>query len=68
MSLIDLTVKARIFIAVGLVGLAAVVMAVIGISSMTTYHDHVMKMESASKRAVIGEKVNGLISAVVMDS
>ena len=68
MSSIHLTVKTRIFIAVGLVGLAAVAMAVIGIRSMATYHEHVIEMESASKRAVIGEKVNGLINAVVMDS
>ncbi len=68
MPSISLTVKTRIFIAVGLVGLAAVVMAVIGIRSMTTYHDHVIEMESASKRAVLGERVNGLINAVVMDS
>ncbi|TAN78069.1 MAG: HAMP domain-containing protein [Magnetospirillum sp.] len=68
MSSIHLTVKTRIFIAVGLVGLAAVAMAAIGINSMATYHDHVIEMENASKRAVIGEKVNGLINAVVMDS
>ena len=68
MTFIQLTVKARIFVAVGLVGLAAVAMAMIGIGSMTTYHDHVMDMQNASERAVLGEKVNGLINAVVMDS
>jgi len=65
---IHLTVKARIFIAVGLVGLAAVTMAVIGIRSMTAYHEHVIEMDGAFRRAVIGEKVNGLVNAVVMDS
>ena len=68
MPVIHLTVKARIFIAVGLVGLTAMIMAAIGIRSMSAYHDHVVVMEGASKRAVIGEQVNGLINAVVMDS
>ncbi|MBI3443797.1 MAG: HAMP domain-containing protein [Magnetospirillum sp.] len=68
MASIHLTLKVRIFAAVGLVGLAAVAMAVVGIRSMATYHQYVMEMESASRRAVIGEKVNGLINAVVMDS
>ena len=68
MPVIHLTVKTRIFIAVGLVGLTAMIMAVIGIRSMSAYHDHVVEMEGASKRAVIGEQVNGLINAVVMDS
>ncbi|KIL99144.1 hypothetical protein CCC_03362 [Paramagnetospirillum magnetotacticum MS-1] len=63
-----LSLKLRIFAAVGLVGLAAIAMALVGIRSMATYHQHVMEMESASQRAVIGEKVNGLINAVVMDS
>ncbi|BAE49531.1 methyl-accepting chemotaxis protein [Paramagnetospirillum magneticum] len=63
-----LSLKLRIFAAVGLVGLAAVAMALVGIRSMATYHQHVMEMQSASQRAVIGEKVNGLINAVVMDS
>ncbi|CAA7625640.1 Methyl-accepting chemotaxis protein [Candidatus Terasakiella magnetica] len=68
MTGLHLTIKARIFVAVGLVGLAAVAMAIIGIRSMSTYHGHVIEMEATSKRAVIGEKVNGLINAVVMDS
>ena len=68
MSAFHLSLKVRIFSAVGLVGLAAVAMALIGVNSMRTYHDHVMTMEQAAKRAVIGEKVNGLINAVVMDS
>ena len=63
-----LSLKVRIFAAVGLVGIAAIAMAVVGIQSMATYHSHVMAMEAASKQAVIGEKINGLINAVVMDS
>jgi methyl-accepting chemotaxis protein len=68
MASFHLSLKLRIFAAVGLVGLAAIAMAVVGIRSMATYHTHVMAMEAASQRAVIGEKVNGLINAVVMDS
>ncbi|EME71486.1 methyl-accepting chemotaxis protein [Paramagnetospirillum caucaseum] len=68
MGTIHLSLKMRIFAAVGLVGLAAVAMALLGIRSMATYHQHVVEMQSASQRAVIGEKVNGLINAVVMDS
>jgi len=66
--MVHLSLKLRIFLAVGLVGMAAIAMAAVGIRSMATYHDHVMEMQSASRRAVIGEKVNGLINAVVMDS
>jgi len=68
MGTFHLSLKLRIFAAVGLVGLAAVAMALVGIRSMATYHQHVMEMQNASQRAVIGEKVNGLINAVVMDS
>ncbi len=68
MGTFHLSLKLRIFAAVGLVGLAAVAMALVGIRSMATYHQHVMEMQNASQRAVTGEKVNGLINAVVMDS
>ncbi|CUW41690.1 Methyl-accepting chemotaxis protein [Magnetospirillum sp. XM-1] len=68
MPMFRLSLKIRIFAAVGLVGLAAIAMALVGIRSMATYHQHVMEMQGASQRAVIGERVNGLINAVVMDS
>jgi methyl-accepting chemotaxis protein len=68
MTSLHLSLKQRIFAAVGLVGVAAVAMALVGIRSMATYHQYVVEMETAARRAVIGEKVNGLINAVVMDS
>ena len=52
----------------GLLSLTAAVAGGIGIHASQVYSETVILMQRASERAVIGEQVNGLINAVVMDS
>ena len=50
--------------------MAAVVLLVAGVAyhGMTTFKERTKDMEQASSSAVLGERVNGLVLAVVMDS
>ncbi|WP_448192693.1 methyl-accepting chemotaxis protein [Azospirillum sp. sgz301742] len=48
--------------------LVSVVIATLGVQAMRTYDGHVAAITSASARAMLGERMNGLTLAVVMDS
>ena len=58
----------KILAVVGLLATAAAVIAGAGIHAIDVYSTHVDDLRSAAERALAGEKVNGLINAVVMDS
>ncbi|MCX7382030.1 MAG: hypothetical protein NT133_11565 [Alphaproteobacteria bacterium] len=48
--------------------LAGLAGAAIGIGAVLTYGTQVREMEAAADRAITGERINGTINAVVMDS
>lgn len=58
----------RIHAVVGLLALVATTIGLIGIDAMRTYNGKVAAMDHAGMRAVIGERVSGLVEAVVIDS
>ena len=62
------SVATRVFFLMGLLVLTAVVVGWVGVIVTRTYSQEVAAMEQASRRAILGEQVNGLINAVVMDS
>jgi methyl-accepting chemotaxis protein len=64
----DLKIGPKIYIVVALLSAAVVIVGGIGIDAMRTYNRKVDEIQAASGRAVAGERVNGLINAVVMDS
>ncbi len=64
--------NAKIITKIGLIvvvmAVVTVIVAMIGIDSIRTFNQRVSEIEQASARAVLGERVNGLVLAVVMDS
>jgi len=64
----NLKVATKIYCVVGFLAVVATAVAALGIDTLRTYSAKVSEMELASGRAVVGERVNGLINAVVMDS
>jgi len=64
----NLRVGAKIYVVVALLSAVAAVVGWMGIDAMRTYDAQVEIITRASKRAVLGERVNGMILAVVMDS
>jgi methyl-accepting chemotaxis protein len=62
------SVATRIFSVMGLLALTSVVVAWSGLYTSRIYSVKVASMQRASARAIAGEKVNGLINAIVMDS
>ncbi|MBV8538721.1 MAG: methyl-accepting chemotaxis protein, partial [Alphaproteobacteria bacterium] len=64
----NLRIGTKIYAVIGLLALVAVAMGWTGIDAMRTYEAKVEQMGQASTRAVLGERANGLVLAVVMDS
>src|SRR3978361_190914 len=64
----DTKVATRIFIVMSLLALTSVMVGWSGLYTARIYSEKVAAMQAASARAIIGEQVNGLINAVVMDS
>ncbi len=58
----------KIYAVVGLLSVVAAIIGWMGIDAMRTYDAKVQIITRASQRAVLGERVNSLILAVVMDS
>ena len=61
-------VAPRIVAVVVLLSLVAAVLAYVGIRGLEEYNRRVQQIDRASDRAIIGERINGLIYQVVMDS
>jgi methyl-accepting chemotaxis protein len=61
-------VAVRLFGILGLLSLTAALTGWAGIHATHVYEKKVAAMQLASERAIIGEQINGLINAVVMDS
>ncbi|MBV8534063.1 MAG: HAMP domain-containing protein [Alphaproteobacteria bacterium] len=66
--LANLKIGPKIYAVVGLLALVAAVIGWMGIEAMRVYSAQVDVISRASTRAVLGERVNGLVLAVVMDS
>jgi methyl-accepting chemotaxis protein len=64
----NLRIGTKIYVVVGLLAVVAAGIGWMGIDAMRTYDAQVGAISRASQRAVLGERVNGLILSVVMDS
>ncbi len=64
----DWTISTKICGVVGMMAVLAALIGGLGVDALITYRAEVDEMRRASVRAAIGEQVNGLIYAVVMDS
>jgi methyl-accepting chemotaxis protein len=64
----NLRVSLKIYCIVGLLSAVALGIAVISLSAMSTFNRGATDMKLSAERAIIGEKVNGLINGIVMDS
>jgi len=62
------SIAARIFGVMGLLALTSALVGWLGLYTTQVYNEKVFHMQRASERAILGEQVNGLINAVVMDS
>ena len=58
----------KIFSAMGFLALTAALVGICGVYTARVYSAKVAAMQGASRRAILGEQVNGLINAIVMDS
>ncbi|HYG89555.1 MAG TPA: methyl-accepting chemotaxis protein [Azospirillum sp.] len=68
MSIANLRVSQKFGIVVVLLSLMSVAMAIAGFTAVRTYDSHVDAITNASARALHGERMNGLVLAVVMES
>ncbi len=64
----DLSIGMKIHVVIVLLSLVAVAVGSIGVWALKVYGETTHRIGEASARAVAGERVNGLIYAVVMDS
>ncbi|MBA1154688.1 methyl-accepting chemotaxis protein [Microvirga mediterraneensis] len=61
-------IRTKIFALVAALSLVAVVTAVVGISTLKTYHQAVDDVRLAATRALYGERLNRLVTHVVMEA
>ncbi|HYD66401.1 methyl-accepting chemotaxis protein [Azospirillum sp.] len=64
----NMRIGTKVYAVVGLLAVVAMVIAGIALTTIRTLGNSVDDIQRASERAVLGEQVNGLILAVVMDS
>ncbi len=66
--MIQLRIAQKLYAAIAILVVVALFVGLMGIATLATYNQTVNDMKQASDSAVLGEQVNGLILAVVMDS
>jgi methyl-accepting chemotaxis protein len=66
--LANLRIGTKIYAVVGLLSVVSIAIAVVALLALTNYNSRVAEMQNASQRSFIGEQINSLIYAVVMDS
>jgi len=66
--MIHLRLAGKVFFAVAILAVAVVVVGAMGLTSLRSYKGVVDDMGAVSRSATLGERVNGLILSVVMDS
>ena len=64
----QLRIAGKIYLAVAILVVAVVMVGAMGLTTLRSYKAVVDEMGDVSRSAVLGERVNGLILAVVMDS
>lgn len=64
----NLTIASKLHAVIALLAVGAIAMGLLGLHGMRTYGLKVGEMRNASQRAMTGERINGLINGVVMDS
>ena len=67
-ALRDMSVAVKLFGIMGLLAMTAAIVGWSGIHTVHLYNTKIAAMQRAAERAVIGEQINALINAVVMDS
>jgi len=67
-QLAKLRIGTKIYAVVGLLSVVSIVIAILALLALTNYNSRVAEMQNASQRSFIGEQINSLIYAVVMDS
>ena len=65
---LNLRIATKIFLVVGMLGLSTAFAVWSGIQAMQVYQQHVSQAEQAAERAIIAERLNALVNAVVMES
>jgi methyl-accepting chemotaxis protein len=63
-----LSLAGNIYFVLSLLVLLAAVIAVVGITTISTYEEKVREIQLASQRGMVGKDANGLVLRVVMDS
>src|ERR1700690_3536695 len=61
-------IQGKIYGIVSLLAVVTLLATAVGFSGMQSYHDQVAAMTRASERALLGERIDGLVTAVGMDS
>ncbi|MBF9232887.1 methyl-accepting chemotaxis protein [Microvirga alba] len=61
-------IKTKIFALVGVLSLVAIVIAGVGMSTLRTYNGAVEEVKAAATRALYGERLNRLVTHVVMEA
>jgi methyl-accepting chemotaxis protein len=66
--LVNLQIGTKIYSAVGLLSVVSICIAGLALLAVQTFNRQVGEVQSASQRAFVGEQINSMIYAVVMDS
>jgi methyl-accepting chemotaxis protein len=64
----NLTITAKIYVLAALLATIAAVIGIVGVNAMSVFNARAQAMANVSTQALRGEKLNGLVFAVVMDS
>jgi methyl-accepting chemotaxis protein len=67
-KLTNFRIGTKIYTIVGLLSVVSIIIAVLALLALTNYNLRVGEMQNASQRSFIGEQINSMIYAVVMDS
>ncbi len=62
------SITTKIYILAGLLAAIAAIIGTFGVNAMSVFNARAQAMANASQQALYGEKINGLVFAVVMDS
>ncbi|MBL8644970.1 MAG: MCP four helix bundle domain-containing protein [Rhodospirillaceae bacterium] len=64
----NLGITTKIYVLAGLLAAIAAVIGILGVNAMSVFNTRAQAMANVSQQALYGEKLNGLVFAVVMDS
>ncbi len=63
-----LGIASKIIAAIGVLTVAAVIVALVGVDALRDYNARALELNRLSDRAMTAGRINGLILSVVMDS